>query len=231
MNSLQKMGGLAALYEAVAYVAAFVVFLAVLDYPAVVDPVEKVALLADNQSILYAMNMLIYVIFGVFLIVLALALHERLKAGSPAIVRTATALGLIWAGLVIASGMVANIGAGVVVDLYGQNPAQAVSVWLAIEPVADGLGGAIEIVGGLWVLLLSWAALRAGEFPKALNYLGLVIGAAGTLSAIPFLKDLGVMIFGLGQIAWFVWLGIVLLRSSQTVAAQNPDAVVPRLAN
>ena len=48
--------------------------------------------------------------FGVFLVVLALALYERLKAGSPALVQMATAFGLIWAGLAIASGMIVNVG-------------------------------------------------------------------------------------------------------------------------
>lgn len=41
-----------------------------------------------------------YVVFGIFLVVLALALYERLKAGAPAMAQTATAFGLIWAGLV-----------------------------------------------------------------------------------------------------------------------------------
>ena len=62
----------------------------------------------------------------------------------------------------------------------------------------DGLGGGNEIVGGLWVLLVSWAALRAGGLPRALNYLGLVIGVAGILTVVPALGELGA-IFGLGQ--------------------------------
>jgi hypothetical protein len=44
-----------------------------------------VAFLANNQAIMYAWSLIIYVVFGVFLVVLALALHERLKAGSPAL--------------------------------------------------------------------------------------------------------------------------------------------------
>ena len=68
------------------------------------------------------------------------------------------------------------------------------------------------------MLLVSWAALRAGGLPKALNYLGVVVGVAGLISAFPGLRDVG-MIFGLGQIVWFVWLGIVMLRSSPDAAA------------
>ena len=219
MKNLQKLGGVAALYQAVAYIFGMVVFLAVLDYSGAVDPAEKMKLLLDNQSILFVMNLIIYVIFGVFLVALVLALHERLKAKSPAIVQIATAFGLIWAGLMFASGMVANIGASAAVDLHATDPAQAGTVWMAIDTVVDGLGGGNEIVGALWVLLLSWVALKGGELPKGLNYLGLVIGAAGILSTIPALGEIGGMIFGLGQIVWFIWLGIVMLRSNQIETA------------
>ena len=222
MKDLQKMGGLAALYEAAAYVLGIVFFFFVVDYAGVVDPVQKVVLLADNQAAMTIMNLIIYVVFGVVLVVLALALYERLKAGSPAIMQTATAFGLIWAGVVIASGMIFNIGMGVVVDLYGSDPAQAATVWLAIDSVVNGIGGGVELLGGLWVLLVSWAALRTGGLPRALNYLGMVIGVAGIITLVPALGELGGMIFGLGQIVWFVWLGIVMLRRS-------PDAAVERL--
>ena len=222
MNDLQKMRGVAALIEAATFVVGFALYatlLASADYGSLdVDPVQNVAFLADNQAIMYAWHLIIYVAFGVFLVVLVLALHERLKAGSPAMVQTATAFGLIWAGLVIASGMVANIGAGIVVDIYGDDPVHAASVWLALNFVVEGLGGGNEIVGGLWVLLVSSAALRTGGLPRTLNYLGVVIGVAGLLTVVPALGELGGAIFGLGSIAWFVWLGIVMLRGSQSTA-------------
>ena len=88
------------------------------------------------------------------------------------------------------------------------------SAWQAIEPVAQGLGGSGgELLGGLWVLLVSVAALRTGELPKALDWLGVAIGAAGVLSVVPALRDLAYG-FGLLQIVWFVWLGIVMLRAT-----------------
>lgn len=228
MNSLQKIGGIAALFDAMTFVLGFALLFTLLApagyFDADADPLQNAAFLADNQAIMYLWHLTIYVVFGVFLVILVLALYDRLKAGSPAMAQTATAFGIIWAGLVIASGMVANIGAGVVVDLYGSNPAQAASTWLALDVVVRGLGGGNEIVGGLWVLLVSWAALRAGELPKALNYLGVVAGLAGILTAIPALAALEVLgaLFGLGLIVWFVWLGIVMLRSSPNVAAYSP---------
>ena len=218
MKSLQKMGGIAALYEAAAYVVGMVGFLTVVDVSGVADPVEKVALMADNQAFLYIMHLIVYVVWGIFMVVLALALYERLKAGSPAIVQTATVFGIIWGCVIIVSGMIHNVGMENVVDLYGKDPAQAGTVWLAIDSVFEGLGGSNEAIGGIWILLLSWAALRTRELPKVLNYLGVVIGVAGIISIVPALAELFIYIFALGQIVWFVWLGIVLRRSPNLAA-------------
>jgi hypothetical protein len=91
MKSLQKMGGIAALYEAAAYIMGMIGFLTVVDVSSVADPVQKVALMADNLAFLYILHLIVYVIWGVFMVVLALALYERLKTGSPAIMQTATA--------------------------------------------------------------------------------------------------------------------------------------------
>ena len=219
MKNLQKMGGIAALYEAAAYIVGMVGFLLVVDVSGVVDPVQKVALMVDNLAFLYIMHLIVYVVWAVFLVVLALALYERLKAGSPAIVQTATVFGMIWATVIIASGMIYNSGMENVVDLYGKDPAQAATVWLAIDSVLGGLGGSNEILGGIWILLISWAALRAGVLPRVLNYLGVAIGVAGIISVVPALAELFIYIFALGQIVWFIWLGIVMLRGSTSAAA------------
>lgn len=214
MKNLQKLGGVAALILAAAYLVGIGLNLTILDSSGYVEPVEKVAFLADNQAVIFIETLFIYVVFGILLVVLALTLYERLKAGSPAMAQTATAFGLLWAGLCIASGMVFNSGMGTVVDLYGKDPAQAASVWLGINSVFQGLSGVPEIPGGLWTLLISWTALRVGVFPKALNYLGVVAGMAGLLTVIPSAFDSVVAVFALGQIVWWVWLGIILLRSN-----------------
>ena len=214
MKTLQKFGGFAALYLAIAYLIGIVLFLVVLDYPSITDPAQKVTLLIEKQMVIFSTNLLMYVFFGVFLIVLSLALYDRLKSGAPAIMQVATAIGIIWAGSLIASGMVSNAGISPVVALYAKDPAQAALTWQVIESVASGLGnGNGEILGGLLTLLVSLAALRTGGLPKGLNILGLLVGAVGIITILPGLTDL-VGVFGLSQIIWFVWLGIVLLRSN-----------------
>jgi hypothetical protein len=211
----QKAGGLAALYLAVAYLLAMPFFLLLVDYHSAVDPAAKVASLVTNHGAMQVMYLITYVVFGIALSILALALHERLKPAAPALMQTATAVGLIWAVLLVASGLVFNAGMGAVVTLYPSNPAQAVSMWQAIEPVSDGLSCVDgEILGGLWVLLVSIAGLRVGGFSRALSWFGVMVGAIGLASVIPPLTELGIL-FGLVQIGWFAWLGVAMPRPAE----------------
>ena len=222
MKTLQKSGGFAALYLAVAYLIGLVLFIVVLDYPSITNPAQKVALLVEKQTVIFSTNLLMYVFFGVFLVVLSLALYDRLKTGAPAMMQAATALGIIWAGSLVASGMVSNAGIEPTVALYATDPVQAALSWQGIETVANGLGnGNGEILGGLFALLVSLAALRSGGLPKGLNLLGLLVGAVGIISILPGLTAL-VSIFGLSQMVWYVWLGMVLLRGRLGKTASKP---------
>lgn len=214
MKSLQKFGGFAALYMAFAHLIGLIIFVVVLDYISITDLAQKVAVNVENQAVVFSTNLLMYVFFGFFLIVFALAIYNRLKAGAPALIQVATVIGIIWAGSLIASGMVANAGLTTVVELNATKPTQAALTWQTIEPMIDGLGNANgEILGGLMTLLISLAALRAHDLPKALSFLGLVVGSVGIISLVPSLTGMLGPVFGLGQILWFIWMGIVLLRS------------------
>jgi hypothetical protein len=173
-------------------------------------------------------NLIIYVLFGVALVVLSLGLHERLHGESPAVMQVATAFGLIWATVVIASGMVFNVGMERVVDLYATDPGQAATVWQAIHAVFNGIGGGIEILGGLWTLLISWAAWRTGSLSKALNGLGMVVGLAGIVTIVPAFGEIGGAVFGLSQILWFAWLGIAMLRSQPEVVETKIETLIPQ---
>jgi hypothetical protein len=55
------------------------------------------------------------------------------------------------------------------------------------------------------------------------NYLGLVVGTAGILSAIPALGEIGGGVFGLTQIVWFVALGVLLLRAGRREASLREE--------
>ena len=213
MNNLQKIGGASALFESIIYVSAFVFFGAFWNFPADTDSAKQFAFLAENQVILSIVNLIMYVLFGILLAILVLALHQRVKANNPILSQIASIFGLVWVGLVIASGMIANIGLAAVLELSAKDPEQAMTVWLAIYSVVEGLGGGNEVVGGLWVVLLSFAALKGHELPKILNYFGLFVGIVGVLTIYP--AEVLTEIFGISQIVWFFWLGLAMLTSSK----------------
>ena len=220
MKTLQKIGGLAALYLAAAYIIGMIGFLAVVDISSVAEPVDKVALMAANQSFLYVMHLVVYVAWGVVMVVLSLALYERLKNTALAMMQTATVFGIFWGCVILISGMIHNAGMQMVVDLYIKDPYQASTIWMTIEAVLGGLAGSNEAIGGIWILLLSAVCLRAQQLPRFLNWLGVLVGAAGLISIIPAL-DMFIFVFALGQIVWFIWLGISMLQTRSAVMAQH----------
>lgn len=211
MRNLQRIGGAAALCEALIYITVFIFYGAMWDFPATGSNAEKLAFLSQHHTALNFINLLGYVVFGILLAVLVVAVHERLKEKAAILSQIAALFGVVWVGLVIASGMVATIGLNAVVKFASTEPDQARSLWLTVNTIVEGLGGGNEIVGGMWVLLLSCAALKANALPRSLNYLGLLVGTAGVLTVYP--AEVLTEIFGVSQIVWFLCLGWVMLRA------------------
>ncbi len=212
MNNPLKAGGIAALYNAVAYICGMVFFLGLVNYPAITDAHQMITSLQDHESAWYYITLMNYVFFGISLIILASSLKDRLKSFSPCVISIASVIAFVWAGLLIGSGMVFTVGMNTVLKLNASDPAGAALIWQAIDVVHLGLSGNGEIVGGLWTILISLTAFRSKVFPRGLNILGMIVGAIGIISIIPVLNDI-VGLFGIGQIVWFIWMGIYLIST------------------
>lgn len=211
-KGFQKVGGFCSIILGLIYITAFIVYGGILDYPnANATETEKLNFLSDNYLILSIINFISYVLFGILLAVVVISIHQRLKENLPNLSLLASAFGIIWVGLVIASGMIANIGLNSVIEIGINEPEKAISIWSSIGIVSEGLGGGNEIVGGIWVLLLSIAAIKNSFFSKSLNILGLIVGIAGIITVFPY--DIFKEIFGISQIIWFIWVGISMIRN------------------
>ena len=220
--NLQKLGGIAAIFEGSAYIFGMIVFIFLLNPPNAesLSSQEKLEYLLASKELYQMTITVIYILFGIFLVPLVLAIYERLKVFTEPLAKLITVLGIIWSVLVIASGMISNIGIESAQNLFDKDPVQATLFWTTIDTIHMAIGGGNEIIGGLWVLLISWVGLMANIFPKMLNFIGLIVGLAGVLTTIPGLKDLGI-IFGLVQIIWFIWIGIYLLQNQTKMLNLN----------
>ena len=215
-----RAGGIGALVAAATFIFGIALFATTfVDYTSGdPTPAESVAFVGDHETAFFVWYFVIFLVFGAAIIPLARALHGRLQPSSPLLADIGAVFAYIWAGLMFATGMISNIGIAAVGDLAESDPAQAEAVWSSIAAVADGLGGGNELVGGAWVLLVSLAAWTTNALPRALNALGIISATAGLITLIPGLSDVGI-VFGLGLIVWFAWVGIVLVRNGTNVSA------------
>lgn len=214
----QRAGGWAAILQAATFIVGFAVYGTVIagaDYGALaIDPATHVAFLVDNQPILHVWYAVIYLVFGGGLVVLAPAIHDRVRSGAPTMARAGTIFGLIWATLMFAVGMTAIVGGNTVATLAEIDGDRAAAAWSTTRLLMEGMGGGIEVVGGLWIGLVSLAALRSGTLPVWLTRIGVVTGIAGIATTSLIAAEATTSLFGLGCIVWFTWLGIHLVRGT-----------------
>ena len=215
-NKNQIIGGISGIIEASLYIFGFIILFSILQ-PTIDETksgLDKLQFIFDNKSIYQTWMLLIYVVFGIVLVPLTVAINENFKEQTAIWTKITPVFGFIWSGLVIASGMIAVIGIDSVATISIVNSNSALTTWQTIEVIQNGLGGGVEIIGGIWVFLISMTGINQKVFNKFLNYFGLIVGSAGILTIIPGLKDLGA-IFGLTQIVWFLWLGIVMIKNGR----------------
>jgi Domain of unknown function (DUF4386) len=220
MKTLQKVGGIAALICAATYLLAMGLAATLLTpmFDNALPYDQFIAFYLPHQSLVFVWHFTMYLVNGTFLALLTLALYQHLKTSAPALSLVAACFGLLWTGMVFASGFISLYGWDVIGKLASTDPSQAATLRLVVYNISTGIDTSDRFLGCLWVLLASWAALRTAQLARPLNTFGLVIGAAGIVSScVPGLATLGIA-FGLGVIVWWIWLGVVLLRGTQKQA-------------
>lgn len=204
MKILEKESGIAALGHPATLVMGMVLSFTLIFPLLDATPDQTLMFLANNQALVYLWNLIVDGGSAITLVILLLALYERLKAGSKVFMQAAVVFGFLWAGLTIGTGNLMLHNFGVVANLFGDTPAQA-AAWTAL-------------VRSLWALLLGLTVLRTGRLTRTPGYLGVFLGVTGFLTMIPTLAETLFMIFGPGMMVWSAWVGIVMLRRSPVMA-------------
>ncbi|GGL81760.1 hypothetical protein [Wenxinia marina] len=226
--TLHRIGGLAALICGVTYLVGFallVTILAPLGFGSgSVDPRAVVDFNDARPGILTAWNSTIYVVNALALAVLVVALSRLQASATPARAAVTHGLGLIWAALGLGAGMMANVALEQAALAYAADPGAAADLWATLHVVELGLGGGNEIAGGVWIAGVSAAAWAGRTLPQAVAVLGLLTGLGGLATIVPALGETAGAVFGLGAIAWFLAVGVVLLAVRDRAASPLPSA-------
>jgi hypothetical protein len=228
MKTLQRVGGFAALICAGTFILA-IGLVATLLTPMLDSSLtfaQFIAFYIPHQSLIFVWHFSMYLVNAAFLAILVLALYQQLKSSAPDLAMLAACFGLFWTGLIFASGFISLYGWDTFGKLASTDPSQAETLRMVVNTISTGIDTSDRFLGCLWVLLTSWAALRARQLTRPLNLYGIVIGIAGIISSLaPALSVLG-LAFGVEIIVWWVWLGIVLLRGKASDVTQKAQMVL-----
>lgn len=217
MNSLRTAGAASALIMAFIYVLGFAIFYLALDPGRELNIDESVQFLKVNQLVVMPTMFVLYVLAGINLIILVQSLAGEVKNDAPWQSQTVLIIGSIWCAMLIVAGFIYLTGMQAVFSLYPQNAEQATTLSLIVDTVFEALGGGNELIGGVWTVLISCLLLKLTPGFKIVHFFGIAVGIAGVVSIVPMFAD-AVMLFGLGQIFWFIGLGVRFLKMKKRLS-------------
>lgn len=211
MTLFKKLAAISAAYGGLSYIGGIVVYLLLLKYDSATSAAEQLDIISSNSVLVHITTLHIYVIFSFGIILLATYLYLRLKNQQPILSLLSLITGVIWATILIASGFISM--AVTTLLMNGTAVSDLTSSWQAIDIISNALGGGNELMGGIFTGLLSLAIYRARYSGVATSILGALVFIGGTISALPYLADIGIGIFVISQILWFFSLAWDISRN------------------
>lgn len=212
--SQRAVGGVAAIIEGVCYAGGLAMFLLIM--PAMGwqmgywdDPSKSVLFVRAHETFFIAGG-LFFAIQALIVLPVVLAAHERLHSYSPGLATAATGFGAMGAAMLLLNALVQYAEFQNISSLSTAVAEQA----QAYGNIAyDATIEAASLCLGLWMLLLSGVAIRERAMPRWFGFFGLLAG----------ISNVAVLAFPppsqLISIAWFIALGVVLLRGGSHAKA------------
>lgn len=210
---LQQIGGIAALLQTALYLLTFIFILIIWPMYGVRGPDDasnpRLVLPALSHAPVLSVFSLLDIPIAVCLLLVVLALADRLHGVSPIITRIALTSGLMSVAFFLALGMIRFLGWSQLASLYTQEQTGAATAYAALSALDTAIDGAALFTLAWWALLTHWAALGTSSLPKVLTYVGVLVGVVGIIGGvIPTLRPVALVLV----LVWTPSLGLVLLR-------------------
>jgi len=220
-NSLSKVGGICSILLAISYIVVGVTYLLL---PAAQqqppgDPAQFLTSFSENPTPL-SVEYLAFALGAVFAFAAIPAISELVRSGNEGWVRWMS--GLAYLGFAVTAlnffRLLALVPAQA--DAYAAADSETKLVIvnsgnLGLDPQGWLLFGSV----GLWVLVVSWLALRKAALPKLWAVLGIAVAIAYGLVVAGYVLEVGGLITiaaGLGGIIlgpiWYIWVGVLMYR-------------------
>lgn len=213
-----RIGGLAALGQALAYLCFLALVLgflpaiggyALADYTDPATMLRKAALHPDVEPFLLAVDML-SIAFSLLPLLIIVALVQRVNQATASERRLTLGLVLINAALWLAAAAIDSSGQPMFLHLYSSGQAaEAITGYRVVGLINLELGNAASFAYGLSLLVISFAAWRTSAFSRAFLVLSFLWGVIAVLSW-PFV--IAGAIGSLVGVVWCLWLSILLFR-------------------
>ncbi len=210
-RQLKSLAGAAFIGMALCYITLFIIYGALLNTPSDANTAEKIAYLIENKGLYNFTYILGYVLFSCLLCFCVYVIGNLYQQVSKPAIAMATLFGYFWVVVLLCAGMIGISSNELLASYSPSNPAAAEVIYYARVLLTESLGGGIEFIGGVWLLLLGAVSWRHGLFSKSLSVFTMVKGAVGVITlfcADSVLRDL----FGITGIVWFIWMGIVMIK-------------------
>ena len=209
MKGSQRIGAYAALVQGILFIVLLILFAVVLPGQGVtsLSQIGTDAAKAAAVAPILAVISLIVLYDSASVLLVVLALYDRMQAGAPTRMRYAVAGSTIASALFLGQAMLGIVGGrmlGGVTDASLIGPAN-----LAFGLISQSLLSAAVFAASVSSLIWAWAALATKNLPSTLSYVVLLGGVAGIVAI--FVDPVQLVQFALLAI-WSLWLGYVLMR-------------------
>lgn len=212
-----QAGALSALGMALCYVALFVIYGAILPASSNVNVTDKINSISENRMLFKWTYLIGYVLFSGFLCICIQVTHRLYASHSSLIINTASLFGIFWAVVLLSTAMIGLTHLELMHTSLQEDPSTTEILFHSASLLEESLGGGIELLGGVWVMLLGLGGLRYKLFSRAFSWFSILKGVVGICTLVlsdSILREL----FGITGIVWFVWLGTILWKTNERIA-------------